>query len=117
MDNWPVPNGAETIDLPTLQYIHNHKTGALIVAVVRAGAILSYATKRDLQRLTEYGKCLGLAFQIQDDILDVEYSTGTGNTQQEQVNNPLRWLHSLTLNQQNSFLCSSVTLLGPFCCF
>jgi len=64
----------KTIDLPTLQYIHTHKTGALIVAVVRAGAILSFATKRDLQRLTEYGKCLGLAFQIQDDILDVEGS-------------------------------------------
>ncbi len=62
------------IDMPTLQYIHTHKTGALIVAVIRAAAILCFARKKDLERLTEYGKCLGLAFQIQDDILDVEGS-------------------------------------------
>lgn len=62
------------IDLPTLEYIHTHKTGALILAVVRTGAILSGARKKDLVRLTEYGKCLGLAFQIKDDILDVEGS-------------------------------------------
>ncbi len=64
----------KVIDLPTLQYIHTHKTGALILAVVRAGAIISFATKKDLQRLTEYGRCLGLAFQIRDDILDIEGS-------------------------------------------
>lgn len=62
------------IDLPTLQYIHTHKTGALILASIRASALLCYAKKRDLQRLSDYGKYLGLAFQIRDDILDVEGS-------------------------------------------
>lgn len=62
------------IDLPTLQYIHTHKTGALILAVVRMGAILSHASKKDIERLSEFGRCLGLAFQIKDDILDIEGS-------------------------------------------
>lgn len=60
------------IDLPTLQYIHTHKTGALILAVVRMGAILCNASKKDIERLSEYGRCLGLAFQIKDDLLDIE---------------------------------------------
>jgi geranylgeranyl diphosphate synthase type II len=62
------------IDLPFLEFIHIRKTGALIVASVRAGAILGGATEQELHALTDYAKHLGLAFQIADDILDV---TGT----------------------------------------
>lgn len=62
------------IDSATLEYIHTHKTGALILASIRVGAILSKASKRDLERLTIYGKKIGLAFQIMDDILDIESS-------------------------------------------
>jgi len=54
-----------------LQYIHNHKTGALIVASVRMGAILGGADEAQLEALTRYAHQLGLAFQITDDILDV----------------------------------------------
>ena len=54
-----------------LHYIHNHKTGALIVASVRMGAILGGADEAQLAALTEYARQLGLAFQITDDILDV----------------------------------------------
>ena len=54
-----------------LQYIHNNKTGALIVASVRMGAILGGAEETQLAALTEYAHQLGLAFQITDDILDV----------------------------------------------
>lgn len=54
-----------------LQYIHNNKTGALIVASVRMGAILGGADETQLAALTEYAHQLGLAFQITDDILDV----------------------------------------------
>ena len=53
-----------------LKYIHTHKTGSLIMASVRAGAILGGATLKQLKLLTTYGKKLGLAFQICDDILD-----------------------------------------------
>lgn len=55
-----------------LDYIHINKTGALIVAAVRAGAHLGGADKKMLEDLTDYAEVLGLAFQIADDILDVE---------------------------------------------
>ena len=54
-----------------LHYIHNNKTGALIVASVRMGAILGGADKVQREALTVYAHQLGLAFQISDDILDV----------------------------------------------
>ncbi|NLW16127.1 MAG: polyprenyl synthetase family protein [Firmicutes bacterium] len=54
-----------------LQYIHQHKTGALIVASVRTGAILAGAQPDQLTALTDYAHALGLAFQITDDLLDI----------------------------------------------
>ncbi len=62
------------IDLPSLEFIHIRKTGALIVASVRAGAILGGGSEHEVKALTDYAQNLGLAFQITDDILDV---TGT----------------------------------------
>ena len=58
-------------DLALLEYIHSHKTGALIAASVRIGAILGGADAKQLGALTVYAQQLGLAFQITDDILDV----------------------------------------------
>lgn len=58
-----------------LEFIHIHKTAALIRASVRTGAILAGSKKSILKALTEYGQCIGLAFQIIDDILDVEGKT------------------------------------------
>lgn len=54
-----------------LDYIHLTKTAALIVAAVRAGAQLGGADAETLENLTIYAENLGLAFQIEDDILDV----------------------------------------------
>ena len=54
-----------------LEYIHRHKTAALMVACLEAGAILARATAAQKRRLADYGRCIGLAFQIADDILDV----------------------------------------------
>jgi geranylgeranyl diphosphate synthase type II len=59
------------VDFPTLEYIHTHKTGALIRASVRAGALYAKAGKRQFTALTHYGEMVGLAFQIADDILDI----------------------------------------------
>jgi geranylgeranyl diphosphate synthase type II len=59
------------VDFPTLEYIHTHKTGALIRASVRVGALYARAGKRQFTALTHYGERVGLAFQIADDILDV----------------------------------------------
>ena len=55
-----------------LDYIHLTKTSALIVAAVRAGAYLGNADSEKLDNLTVFAENLGLAFQIRDDILDVE---------------------------------------------
>jgi geranylgeranyl diphosphate synthase type II len=62
------------IDLATLQNIHKHKTGMLIRAAVRMGAIAGGAEDRQLDDLTSYAEDVGLAFQIADDVLNV---TGT----------------------------------------
>jgi geranylgeranyl diphosphate synthase, type II len=61
----------QDVDLPTLQYIHAHKTGALLRASVRSGAILGGGSPVEVEALTQYGMHIGLAFQIMDDILDV----------------------------------------------
>jgi geranylgeranyl diphosphate synthase type II len=60
------------IEAKTLEYIHAHKTGALIRASVRTGAILSGASTGLLARFSRFGEALGLAFQIRDDLLNVE---------------------------------------------
>lgn len=60
------------IDQQTLDYIHTHKTGSLFRVAVRAGAILSGASPEQVDALTLYATNMGLAFQIIDDILDVE---------------------------------------------
>jgi geranylgeranyl diphosphate synthase type II len=67
--------GKSDIDLATVQYIHTHKTGALMKAAVKAGAILGGASDEELAALTRYGEAIGLAFQIADDILDIEGTT------------------------------------------
>jgi geranylgeranyl diphosphate synthase type II len=67
-----VESEGKAVDLPTVQYIHTHKTGAMILASVRVGAKLGGAKGEILKALTRYGESLGLAFQIADDILNVE---------------------------------------------
>lgn len=55
-----------------LNFIHSHKTTALIRASVRIGGLVGGAKTRELKRLTKYGEAIGLAFQIMDDVLDAE---------------------------------------------
>ena len=59
------------IDAQTLAYIHRHKTGALIRASVEMGALLGGGRPEQVERLSNYGTALGLAFQVVDDLLDV----------------------------------------------
>ncbi len=59
-------------DLETVKYMHVRKTGALITASVTAGAILAEAGEDAIGRIRSYGQKAGLAFQIADDILDIE---------------------------------------------
>jgi len=65
-----VISNREKVGKETLNFIHNNKTGKLIRASVRCGAIISEANNYQLEKFTEFGEHLGLAFQITDDILD-----------------------------------------------
>ncbi len=65
------------VDPAALERIHRHKTGALIRGAARVGAIVGGASADDVARLTRFGEEAGLAFQIVDDILDVEGSEKT----------------------------------------
>jgi geranylgeranyl pyrophosphate synthase len=62
----------QRLRLEDLESIHARKTGALFVAAVRGGAIAGGAREPDLEALTRYARNLGLAFQITDDLLDLE---------------------------------------------
>jgi geranylgeranyl diphosphate synthase type II len=65
---------ARQVNAAELEQIHRHKTGALIVAAARCGAIIGRATEAELEAVTAYGSHLGLLFQITDDLLDVTAS-------------------------------------------
>ncbi|MFJ4495168.1 (2E,6E)-farnesyl diphosphate synthase [Pseudomonas atacamensis] len=66
------------LDQQALEQMHRHKTGALIEVSVRLGALASGRAQPDqLQALQTYAQAIGLAFQVQDDILDVESDTAT----------------------------------------
>jgi geranylgeranyl diphosphate synthase type II len=67
----------QAIDVTTLEFIHTSKTGAFLCAAVRCGGIIVEAQEEDLDRLTTYGRKIGLAFQIADDLLDVLGSSAT----------------------------------------
>lgn len=67
-----IDSEGKRIELPVLQYIHTHKTGKLLRLPVEAGIIIAGATAKQEEVLKEYAELIGLAFQIKDDILDIE---------------------------------------------
>ncbi len=68
----------KSLDLAELENMHMHKTGALIRASVELGALcLQGIDQRRLDKVSHYANCIGLAFQVQDDILDIESDTET----------------------------------------
>ncbi len=62
----------KSVDAQMLEYIHRSKTAALIRASVTAGAVCAGASPEDVARLRRFGETIGWAFQVTDDILDVE---------------------------------------------
>jgi geranylgeranyl diphosphate synthase type II len=62
-------------DAATLEYIHRSKTGALITASLVSGGIYAGGSHAEVQRLRDFGRSIGLAFQIVDDVLDVTQSS------------------------------------------
>lgn len=89
--------GKTDVSLETLNFIHTHKTGALLEISVVSGAILAGAGEELINALTEYAQKIGLAFQIVDDILDItstreELGKTTGKDQKAQkVTYPRLW--------------------------
>jgi len=85
-------NVGKNIDIKALEQMHQHKTGALIRASIRMGAISTGAkNEKDFTALDAYANAIGLAFQVQDDIIDITSDTTTlGKTQfsDEEANKP-----------------------------
>ena len=67
---------SQTVDPHALERIHLEKTGALICAAARCGAIIGGAAENELHAITDYANNLGLLFQITDDLLDVTATAG-----------------------------------------
>ncbi len=109
------------LDLARLQAIHRLKTGALIRASVRLGALSSTrASSTDLQALDDYAHCIGLAFQVQDDILDVTADTETLGKNQgaDQAMNKSTYVSLLGLDgareKASGLVTEAVDALAPF---
>ena len=75
-----------SLTIEELEYIHAKKTGALFIAAVELGAVLGDATAGERQWLKAFAKNLGLAFQIQDDLLDRVDSATTGKDSHKDAN-------------------------------
>nr|QFH23054.1 geranylgeranyl diphosphate synthase [Taiwania cryptomerioides] len=67
--------GDSSVDLKTLEWIHIHKTSVLLECSVVSGGILGGATEEEIERIKRYARCVGLLFQVVDDILDVTKSS------------------------------------------
>jgi geranylgeranyl pyrophosphate synthase len=65
----------KTVPLEDLEKIHQNKTGAMICASARVGALIAEASENELKAITNYASKLGLLFQITDDLLDVTQTT------------------------------------------
>jgi len=103
-----------------VDYIHRAKTGAMIRAAVRTGAICAGAEEAKLEHLSRYGENIGLAFQIIDDILDVESSSQalgkTAGKDQSQRKATYPAVHGLERSRQMTadLVCRACEELGDF---
>lgn len=108
------------IDKDTLDFIHRKKTGALIKASIRAGAIIGGANEKELNDLTKYANNIGLGFQITDDILDIigdEKKLGK-KVGSDIENNKSTYpsLYGMKASQEkvNQLFCESITLMEKY---
>ncbi len=108
------------VSIETLNFIHNHKTAALLEACVVCGGILAGTPAEDLQRLSCYAQNIGLAFQIIDDILDITATqeelgkTAGKDLQAQKVTYPSLWGIEESKNQAQQLIAAATAQLEPF---
>ena len=108
------------VEAKTLEYIHRHKTGALITCCIRCGAKIGQASAKELELLSTYGEKIGLAFQIIDDILDLtgdEAALGkkTGSdVQKQKATYPALYGLEAARKQAEKLLAEADACLEPF---
>ncbi|HEX5433743.1 MAG TPA: farnesyl diphosphate synthase, partial [Candidatus Angelobacter sp.] len=104
----------------TLEYIHRSKTGALITASLVSGAIYAGANMPEVQRLRDFGRAIGLAFQIVDDVLDVTQSseqlgkTAGKDTASEKATYPALFGIDESLRRADALVVTGCNALGSF---
>ncbi|MDZ8024475.1 MAG: geranylgeranyl diphosphate synthase CrtE [Nostoc sp. SerVER01] len=112
--------GKSDISLETLNFIHEHKTAALLEACVVCGGIVAGASSEDVQRLSRYAQNIGLAFQIVDDILDItatqeQLGKTAGKDQKAQkVTYPSLWGIEQSRSKAQELIQAACAELEPF---
>lgn len=108
------------VDGDTLSFIHSHKTGALITVSSRMGAILSDAVENELCAITNYGENIGLAFQIIDDILDIDGNseelgkTAGSDERKRKMTYPGLYGVDLSMKMAKELINNAIKALEPF---
>ena len=103
-----------------LHAIHSRKTGAMIQASVVLGGLAAGATSKELEKLTIYGDCIGIAFQIVDDLLDVEStSENTGkrtgkDSQRGKLTFPAIYGISASRQRAEEFVKQAISIVDTF---
>jgi geranylgeranyl diphosphate synthase type II len=112
--------GKPDVSLETLNFIHNHKTAALLETSVTSGAVLAGASEENLQRLSRYAQNIGLAFQIIDDILDITATqeelgkTAGKDLQAQKATYPSIWGLEESKQQANQLIAGATAELAEF---
>ncbi|MBD1868961.1 polyprenyl synthetase family protein [Cyanobacteria bacterium FACHB-471] len=112
--------GKVDVALETLDFIHRHKTGALLEAAVVCGAVLAGGSEANVQRLSSYAQDIGLAFQIVDDVLDItatqeELGKSVGkDLQAQKVTYPSIWGIEESKRQAEQRIAHAKAQLEPF---
>jgi len=107
-------------DAATLEYIHRSKTGALITASLVTGGVYAGGTHAEIQRLRDFGRAVGLAFQIVDDVLDVTQSseqlgkTAGKDTASEKATYPALFGIEESLRRADALIVSGCNSLDSF---
>lgn len=112
--------GKSDVTIETLNFIHRHKTAALLEASVVSGAVLAGADDDQVARLSHYSQDIGLAFQIVDDVLDItstaeELGKSVGkDVQAQKVTYPSLWGIDESRRQADQLIASAKEQLAPF---